>query len=47
MHCLGRLTLWIFVSGGELDVSDGVLCMVSFPTPTWSIDLKASYATNQ
>ena len=27
--------------------SGGVLCMISFPTPAWLTDLKASYAINQ
>ena len=29
------------------DVSEGVLCMVSFPTPSWLTDLKDSYASDQ
>ena len=36
-----------FIFDDELDASDGVLCMVSFPTLAWLTDLKASYATNQ
>ena len=31
----------------DIDGEGGVLCMISFPTPAWLTDLKASYATNQ
>ena len=31
----------------DLDSQEGVLCMISFPSPTWLSDLKASYATDQ
>ena len=31
----------------DCDDTKGVLCMVSFPTPTWLIDLKASYGSDQ
>nr|POF18113.1 beta-amyrin synthase 1 [Quercus suber] len=33
--------------GTELDSQEGMVCMISFPSPTWLIDLKASYATDQ
>ena len=31
----------------DLDFQEGVLCMPSFPSPTWLTDLKTSYATDQ
>nr|XP_023885311.1 uncharacterized protein LOC111997457 [Quercus suber] len=31
----------------NLDSQEGVACMISFPSPTWLSDLKASYATDQ
>ena len=34
------------VSGGGVSSQEGVLCMISFPTPDWLAQLKASYATN-
>ena len=30
-----------------LEVHKGVLCMISFSSPTWLTDLKASYAFDQ
>ena len=35
------------VSGGGVSSQEGVLCMISFLTPDWLAQLKASYATNQ
>ena len=29
---------------GDLGSQDGALCMISFPSPAWLIDLKTSYA---
>ena len=34
-------------SDGVSEVHEGVLCMVSFPSPTWLTDLKASYGSDQ
>ena len=34
-------------SCGVSEAHEGVLCMVSLPSPTWLTDLKASYASNQ
>lgn len=31
----------------ELDSHGGVLCMISFPSPSWLSDLKTSYVTDQ
>jgi len=31
----------------DVEDSGGVLCMISFPTPAWLTNLKASYATDQ
>ena len=35
------------VSGDGVSSQEGVLCMISFLTPDWLAQLKASYATNQ
>ena len=34
------------VFGGGVSSQEGVLCMISFPTPDWLAQLKACYATN-
>jgi len=34
------------VSSGGVSSHEGVLCMISFPTPDWLAQLKASYATD-
>ena len=31
----------------DLDSQEGVLCMLSFPSPAWLTNLKTSYATDQ
>ena len=32
---------------GLSNAHEGVLCMVSFPSPAWLTDLKVSYASDQ
>ena len=36
-----------FTFEDDLDSQEGVLCMISFPSPAWLTDLKTSYDTNQ
>ncbi|KAK9992770.1 hypothetical protein SO802_022473 [Lithocarpus litseifolius] len=34
------------VEAGEIPSQDGILCMISFPTPDWLVQLKANYAAD-
>ena len=36
-----------FTFEDDLDSQEGVLCMISFPSPAWITDLKTSYDTDQ